>query len=270
MVSASMHIRTENFDGPLGLLLFLLQKQDIDIREFDLTKVTGQYLSYLKQMGDLNFDVAGDYLYLAVMLLLLKSRTITEGELQELAGQAGENDDLVITSRSDLVRRLEELQHYQRLGKALWDLPKQNHDIFVRPRFNKKIFSDSILSSLELDKLTTSMMEILQREKRRYTVVEKEKISLRDKVAFFKGYFTRGDEMSLNDLLGLHGGEGLGNIVVTFISLLELARLEYLTIFQVEDGGNIYIRVSKSFENFHLNREEFLTVEKPPSAAMGA
>ena len=265
-----MHIRTENFDGPLGLLLFLLQKQDIDIREFDLTKVTGQYLSYLKQMRELNFDVAGDYLYLAVMLLLLKSRSVTEGELQELSGQASENDDLLITSRSDLVKRLEELQHYQQLGKALWTLPKQNHDIFVRPRLNKKTFVGSILSSLESEKLIASMMELIQREKRRYTVVEKEKVSIRDKVAFFKGCLSLGDEMSLGELLGLHGGENLENIVVTFISLLELARLEYLTIFQVEDGGNIYIRVLKSFEHFHLSREEFLLGEESSGVAMGA
>ena len=130
MVSSSMHIRTEHFDGPLGLLLFLLQKQDIDIREFDLTKVTRQYLAYLKQMKELNLDVAGDYLYLAVMLLLLKSRAVSEGELRKFSPSPGEGDDLIITSRSDLVRRLEELQHYQRLGKVLWMLPKQNHDIF--------------------------------------------------------------------------------------------------------------------------------------------
>ena len=269
MVSASMHIRTERFDGPLGLLLFLLQKQDIDIREFDLTKVTRQYLAYLKQMKELNFDVAGDYLYLAVMLLLLKSRVVTDGELQELAGQSGENDDLTITSRSDLVRRLEELQHYQRLGKALWMLPKKNHDIFVRPRLNRKTFVGSILSSLESEKLTLSMMELLQREKRSHTVIEREKVTVRDKISFFKGCLSKGDEISLKDLLALHGGEKLGNLVVTFISLLELARLKYIIIFQVENFGNIYIKVQESFEHFHLAREERLIGEELPPVAIG-
>ena len=269
MVSVSMHIRTEQFDGPLGLLLFLLQKQDIDIREFDLTKVTSQYLSYLKQMKELNFDVAGDYLYLAVMLLLLKSRSVTEGELQELSGKSGENDDLIITSRSDLVSRLEELQHYQRLGKALWMRPKQNHDIFVRPRFDKKVFVGSILSSLELEKLTTSMMELLKREKRCYTIIEREKVTVRDKMAFFKGCLTEGDEMSLKELLALHGGERLENTVVTFISLLELARLKYITVFQAEDLGNIYIKVLESFKHFYLNRKERFMGEEPYRAVGG-
>ena len=269
MVSASMHIRTERFDGPLGLLLFLLQKQDIDIREFDLTKVTRQYLDYLEQMRELNFDVAGDYLYLAVMLLLLKSRAITEGELRDLSKQSGEYDDLTITSRSDLVRRLEELQRYQRLGKALWRLPKQNHDIFVRPRNRKKMFVGSILSSLELDKLTASMMDLIQREKRRYTVVAREKVTLKDKIAFLKGCLVKGDEMSLKDLLSLHGGERLENVVVTFISLLELARLEYITIFQIEDCGNIHIRVLKSFEHFHLNHEEIFLGDAGKKAVVG-
>ena len=269
MVSTSMHIRTEHFDGPLGLLLFLLQKEDIDIREFDLTKVTRQYLAYLQQMREFDFDVAGDYLYLAVMLLLLKSRAITEGELQQLSGQEGENDDLTITSRSELVRRLEELQRYQRLGKALWALPKQNHDIFVRPRYSKKLSTGSILSSLELDKLTITMMGLLQRVKRRYTVIEREKITIRDKIAFLKGCLSEGDEISLKDLLVLHGGESLGNVVVTFISLLELARLEYITVFQLGDCGNVYIKVLKSFEHFHLNRNELFMGEVPQTAVAG-
>ena len=270
MVNVSMHIRTEQFDGPLGLLLFLLKKQDIDIREFDLTKVTRQYLDYLKQMKELNFDIAGEYLYLAVMLLLLKSRAVTEGELPELSTGLEESDDLAITSRSDLVRRLEELQHYQRLGKSLWMLPKQNHDIFVRPRLNKKAFGGSILSPLELEKLTISMMDLLQREKRCYTIVEREKITVRDKIAFFKGCLVEGDEMSLKDLLALHGGENLGNIVVTFISLLELARLKYIAVFQAEDFGNIYIKVLKPFEHFHLSREDFLMGEGLSAVAVGA
>ena len=71
--------------------------------------------------------------------------------------------------------------------------------------------------------------------------------------------------MSLKDLLALHGGEGLGNVVVTFISFLELARLKYIEIFQVEDFGNIYIKVLKSFEHFHLKWED-----ESPRAVMGA
>lgn len=261
----SMHIKTESFDGPLGLLLFLLQKEDINIRELDLTKVTQQYLSYLAQMRELNFDVAGDYLYLAVTLLLIKSKAVAKdvlGESGEESSEDAQGPDIL--SRSDLVRRLEELQHFQRLGRLLWTLPKHNHQIFTRPKINRRSAIDSILTPLDLNKLTMAMMEFLYKQKRRYTVVERDKLSVREKLAFLKGYLKQGEEMSFEGLLNLHGEENPGNIIVTFISLLELARLRSITIFQTENCGNIYIRVLKSLDNFDLNSAYDFTEESLP------
>ena len=74
MLDTTMKVKTEYFDGPLGLLLSLVQREEMDVRKLDLTKVTKQYLSYLTRMHELNFDKAGDYLFLAATLLLLKSK----------------------------------------------------------------------------------------------------------------------------------------------------------------------------------------------------
>ena len=72
MLDTTIQVKTDHFDGPLALLLLLIEKEEMNIRELDLTKITKQYLDYLSQMRDLNFDVAGDYLFLAATLLLLK------------------------------------------------------------------------------------------------------------------------------------------------------------------------------------------------------
>ena len=71
MLDTSIKVQTDGFDGPLGLLLLLIQKEEMSIRNLDLTKITKQYLSFIDEMRELNFDVAGEYLFLASNLIFL-------------------------------------------------------------------------------------------------------------------------------------------------------------------------------------------------------
>ncbi|CBW25335.1 conserved hypothetical protein [Halobacteriovorax marinus SJ] len=257
MLDTTIQVKTDNFDGPLGLLLLLVQKEEMSVKDLDLTKITSQYLGYIAEMRELNFDVAGDYLYLAATLLLLKSKNcITEEEQERLKDQLGEGEGLNITSQAELIRRLEELQHFQKMGEKLWGLPRQNEDIFVKPKVNRKAIVNSILTPMELDKLTLAMMDFLFREKRKYTVVKRDRLSIKEKLVFLKKHLSVGQKTTLVDLLNNDGGENLDNKVITFISLLELARLQRLEVFQNEDLGNIYVDVVKSLEDFDVTQAD--------------
>lgn len=251
MLDTTIQVKTDHFDGPLGLLLLLVQKEEMDIRKLDLTKITQQYLTYLSQMRDLNFDVAGDYLYLAATLLHLKSKTaITEEEVNRL--RENSDSELNITSEAELVRRLEELQHFQKMGEKLWELPKKGHEIFVKPKINRKAIVDSILVPMELEKLTEAMVDFIIKEKRKYTVVRRDKLSIKEKLQFLKSHLKEGEKTDFETLLDVDGGRDIDNTVITFISLLELARLKRLTIFQNEGFGTIYVNVIKSLEDFDV------------------
>lgn len=251
MLDTSIQVKTDHFDGPLGLLLLLVQKEEMDIRKLDLTKITQQYLTYLSQMRDLNFDVAGDYLYLAATLLLLKSKTaISEDEMARL--KESSESELNITSEAELIRRLEELQHYQKMGEKLWALPKKGHEIFVKPKINRKAIVNSILVPMELEKLTEAMVDFIVKEKRKYTVVRRDKLSIKEKLNFLKTNLKLGEKTEFETLLDTDGGRTVDNTVITFISLLELARLKRLTIFQNEGFGPIYVNVIKSLEDFDV------------------
>lgn len=251
MLDTTIQVKTDHFDGPLGLLLLLVQKEEMDIRKLNLTKITQQYLTYLSQMRDLNFDVAGDYLYLAATLLLLKSKTaITEEEVNRLKENA--DSELNITSEAELIRRLEELQHFQKMGEKLWDLPKKGHEIFVKPKINRKEIVNSILVPMELEKLTEAMVDFIIKEKRKYTVVRRDKLSIKEKLQFLKSRLKEGERTDFETLLDADGGANVDNMVITFISLLELARLKRLTIFQNEGFGPIYVNVVKSLEDFDV------------------
>jgi segregation and condensation protein A len=251
MLDTTIQVKTDHFDGPLGLLLLLVQKEEMDIRKLNLTKITQQYLTYLSQMRDLNFDVAGDYLYLAATLLLLKSKTaITEEEVNRL--KENSETDLNITSQAELIKRLEELQHFQKMGEKLWGLPKKGHEIFVKPKINRKTIVNSILVPMEVEKLTEAMVDFIIKEKRKYTIVKRDKLSIKEKLQFLKTYLKEGDKTDFESLLEHDGGPTVDNTVITFISLLELARLKRLTVFQNEGFGPIYVQVVKSLEDFDI------------------
>jgi segregation and condensation protein A len=259
MFESDISVKIPNFDGPLGLLLLLIQRQEMDIHDLDINAITKQYLDYLSMMEELNFDVAGDYLYMAATLLLLKSNVcVTEENVGELLG-----DDLVgqidIKTKAELIRRLEELLHFQTMGQSLWSLPKKGHEIFVRPRLDRKAIIDSFLCPMDVNELMMAMMDVIQRERRQYKVVKRDRMSIKEKLQFLKTLLHIGAKTTLMELIqkdseGLKKVGNKVNLVITFISLLELARLKRVEVFQNESLGDIYVDVVNSLEDFDVNQ----------------
>lgn len=274
MLDTTIQVKTDHFDGPLALLLLLIEKEEMNIRELDLTKITRQYLDYLSQMRDLNFDVAGDYLFLASTLLLLKSKIcISEEEAKSLSEEFG-LEGLNITSQSELIRRLEELQLYQKMSKKLWDLPKKGHDIFVKPKIDRKAIINSILTPMDLNSLTMTMVDFLFRQRRKYTVVKRDRLSIKEKLHFLKTNLKMGEQTTFDSLLekdskSEEDKNSIDNIVITFISLLELARLKRIAVFQNEDRSTIYVDVVKPLDDFDVEQangfEEEGATTPPPA-----
>jgi segregation and condensation protein A len=258
-------VRIDRFDGPLALLLHLVQKDEMRIQDLDLTIITNQYLDYLQKMQDLNFDIAGEYLFMAATLLYLKSQTVADESQNEnivkiTAGEMG----LEIQTRGDLIKRLEELERFQRLGQKLWGLPKKGHEIFVKPKVDKKVIENSILTPIDLQQLTETMMDLIRREKKKYTVVKRDRISIKEKLIRLKALLKEGETTEFDKLLDITE-KSIIDKVITFISLLELARLKKLQIFQNEDKGSIYIEVKESLETFDVETADGFDPEEEKS-----
>jgi segregation and condensation protein A len=105
---------------------------------------------------------------------------------------------------------------------------------------------------MELEKLTEAMMDFLIKEKRKYTVVRRDKLSIKEKLVFLKSHLKIGEKTEFQHILDADGGNSIDNVVITFISLLELARLKRLTVFQNEGFGTIYVQVVKSLDDFDV------------------
>ena len=256
MLDTTIQIKTEKYDGPLSLLLMLIQKEEMEIRSLNLTKITGQYLSYLGKLQEMDFNVAAEYLYLAATLVHLKSKnSILDPEEKQFIDDTPLKN-LDIPTQAQLVLRLEELQHFQGLSQKIWDLPKKGEDIFTKPKVNKKAIIDSVLTPLELDLLTEAMMEVLFRNKRKYAVVKKDKISIKATLEEMKKFLKLGDEKSLREIIEHIGKKERIDVIVTFISILELARLGKISAFQNQETSEIYLRVVATLDNFDVQQAD--------------
>ena len=250
MIENNINVRLDHFDGPLGLLLHLIQREEMSIRDLNLNRLTAEYLDYLNKLQNLNFDIAGEYLYMAATLLHIKSQNcVDEGE-EERKLLKNEDGEPMIT-KTQLIQKLEELQRFQKMGEKFWEkLPRRDEHIFVKPKVDRKAIQNSILSPMDLEALTNSMVDLIRREKRKYTVVKRDRLSIKEKLKSLKERLELGSQTTLMSLVEQE--KGRDDVVITFISLLELARLSKLSIFQNEDRGEIYVDVINKLDDFDV------------------
>jgi segregation and condensation protein A len=249
MIEHNIQVKLDHFDGPLGLLLHLIQREEMNIRELEINSITNQYIDYLKKMQDLNFDIAGEYLYMAATLLFIKSKNIAEDEEQKI--RLTGDDNIHITTKTELIKKLEELHKFQMIGEQLMGLPRRDEDIFVKPKVDRKAIQSSILTPMSVDALTESMIDLIRREKRKYTVIKRDKLSIKEKLVQLKNDLKVGTQTTMDKLIKGQD-QSVEETVITFISLLELARLNKLDVFQNESMGQIYVDVKEDLNSFDV------------------
>lgn len=245
----SIEVSLDQFDGPLALLLHLIQRDEVQIKDLNINIVTQQYIDYLSKMHDFNFDVAGEYLYMAATLLYLKSKYCVTEQDQKIK-TVGEKE-FEIQSCTDLIKRLEQLERYRRLGEQLIKLPKKGEDIFVKNKVNRKQIANSILIPMELESLTGVMIDLIQREKRKYTVIKRDRLSIKEKLKSLTESLKKGMVENFFNLIDRN--KGRDDVVITFISLLELARLKKLSVTQEKNYGDITVKVKENLGNFDVD-----------------
>ncbi|MGE4234613.1 MAG: ScpA family protein [Bacteriovoracia bacterium] len=239
-----LKIRTDQFEGPLDLLLFLIQKHELDISEISISKITDQYLQYIELMRELNFDVASEFLVMAATLIHIKSKRLLPSDEDE--SKTGEDSDLPLTE-AELVARLREYKQFQEAAQKLADLPLLGRDIVSRPNVYPPE-KQTVWKELDITGLTLAFQDVLKRSRHRSQVVIREPTSIPERIAEL-GKLLLPNEMT--EFASLMSEEPTrSEIVVTFIALLELARLKKIKIFQHEIFGSIYIQLVASLDTF--------------------
>jgi segregation and condensation protein A len=236
-------IRLQSFEGPLDLLLYLIQSHELDISKVSISQITDQYLAYVRLMQELNFDVASDFLVMAATLLHWKSKALLPQD-KDANAEAGANDELPLT-QEELLRQLMELERFRRMGEDLGQFPRLGEDVFNRP--NRKPPIERRWRELDITQLAMAYQDSVVRARKRSTILKKETVSITSKIEHFKQRLQLGSLTAMRDLIDL--GER-PEVVVTFLASLELSRLKKLKLHQNETYAPIYLELMESLENF--------------------
>lgn len=240
-------IKLDAFEGPLDLLLHLIQAHELDISKISIAKITDQYLAYVRLMQELNFDVASEFLVLAATLLHWKSKALLPQDPAQ-AGAGAQDDGLL--SPEDLVRQLLEHRRFHAAGQDLAQLPHLGEDVFTRP--NAKPPIERIWRELAVTQLVLAYQTMLARARRRTQVLRKETVSLTDKIRQFAERLVVGRLTLLGDLISTDPSQAplRPEEVVTFLASLELSRLKKMRLHQHEAYQPIYVELIQSLQGF--------------------
>ncbi len=237
-------VRLESFEGPLDLLLYLIQTHELDISKVSIGKITDQYLVYVRLMQELNFDTASEFLVMAATLLHWKSRAILPQEpKQDALGQTLED---ALFTQEDLIKQLLEHQRFQEIGHTLSELPLLGQDVFTRS--NPKPPIERIWREMNITDLALSYQQMLTRARKRTQVLKKETVSLTDKIMEFADRIPIGKLIELQTLLSQIPSRA--ETVVTFLAALELSRLEKMRLHQEQVYSSIYLELLESLIHF--------------------
>ncbi|MGB9627212.1 MAG: segregation and condensation protein A [Thermodesulfobacteriota bacterium] len=226
-------IRLENFEGPLDLLLHLIQKNEIDIFNIPIALITEQYLEYLKWMKVLNLDVAGEYLLMASTLLHIKSKMLLPSSPEEEEG----GDD----PRAELVRRLIEYQKYKSAAVDLERRPLLNRDVFIRLASEDEHEPDEERIEVTLFELLEAFRKVLENVKPEMVhEVVLERITVEERVQEILSVLQR-EKRSMAFHLLFPEGAPRRLIIVTFLAILELVKSKLIRIFQASPFETIRV-----------------------------
>jgi segregation and condensation protein A len=240
----------------MGLLLFLIRKEEMDIFDLNVAEITKQYLDYIRLMKELDLEVAGDFVAMAATLIHIKSRMLLPQYDEQ--GEIIEQDD----PRKELVQKLIEYQRYQEAAKQLYGRPLLNRDVWS----SKLSFEDADEAELGeiiteddgLFSLISSYRKALKRMNRAVHQVREKVQSIASRIMDMKHRLIVGTRVTMRELVTAQPGEQRAQILITFLSLLELGRMGFVKLFQSETYGDIHIETRKELEGNVLERvQEF-------------
>lgn len=239
------------YDGPFDLLLDLIRKQNIDVYDIPIARITAQFLEYTRHLQAVDIDSAGDFVYTAALLIHIKSRTLLPREPNE-ARTTLEADD----PRRELVERLLEherfkaaaqmLQQKQQIEEATWTQPGLKR--FLKEQDGEAGSGEGEIAA-DTGDLVRVFRDILQRLRERPVHrIDEEAVTVRDMIDFLKRRLLMADgPLSLRRLLRNAGSER--GLICTFLAMLELVRLQAILLRQPENFGDILLKKTEKFED---------------------
>ncbi|HET7513061.1 MAG TPA: segregation/condensation protein A [Chthoniobacterales bacterium] len=230
-------VRLEIFEGPLDLLLYLIKRDEIDIYEISLERITQQYLEYLQAFKELNIEVAGEFVVMAANLIYLKSRSLLPVDQQPPEEDVEEEDP-----RWDLIRQLIEYKKFKEAAAQLQTRELEQERIFAR--IGDGVVPESApfhLGEVGIFQLINAFQNVIKRLEAREDLREifGENFTVSDKIERILQTMAEGKPVKFSQLFARMASRV--EVVVTFLALLELIRLKQVRAIQPNEFDEIEI-----------------------------
>jgi segregation and condensation protein A len=222
------------FEGPLDLLLHLIRQDQINIYDIPIARITDQYLRYLQTMQEMDIAVAGDFLVMAATLIELKTRMLLP---RDPFAELEEEED----PRLDLVNQLLEYQKYKAAAQMLWSRATVERAVFKRAELETDKNNPEV--AVGVFDLLRVFNEILARHKEEVLMeIEREEITMAEMLERLRNMVMSAGELNLRTFF--ERARSRRELVLAFLSVLELVRTTEIRLLQRETFGEIIARVA--------------------------
>lgn len=242
-------IRLEHFEGPLDLLLFFIKRDELNIYDIPIAKITSEFLEYVNLIKILDLEIAGDFILMASTLMHIKVRMLLPREVDE----KGEEID----PRAELVQRLLEYKRYKEMAEEMSFLESAQRKLFWRGNFSADEVEhppelETLLRNVSVYDLAKVFRRILENVKQEVVhEIHKIPVSIDDQIAFILGELNKYNELHFISLI-TPLREKI-RIVVTFIALLELVKAQQIGIRESSDFNDFILYLIHDGYNLQTN-----------------
>jgi len=240
-------VKLQHFEGPFDLLLYFIQKDELDIHDIDISKLTDDFLAYIQQLERLDLDVASEFILVAATLMRIKAKMlIPRKEIDEEGNE--------VDPREELVKRLLEYKLYKDVIDDFKDLEQARAQKVLRGNVNSeiKVLAEKALVDVELESLTTyklfkAFRSVLERYKNvqdKYVhQIVKYPYTLKDQQAYIRTLLADGKEYNFVDIFAPL--DNRMHAIVTFLAMLELVNEEVIKMIDRIGANNFYLQIQE-------------------------
>lgn len=238
MPQAPIQFTLEIFEGPLDLLLHLIQREEIDISDIPVARITDQYMAYMAEIDQINLDLAGEFLVMAASLLEIKSRMLLP-KPPPIEGEEG------VDPREELVQRLLEYKRFKEAADVFRDWEELRKKMFTRTpiEFEAAMSAPAPLADMQTSALVAALKRVLASvgDAAPITTLKRERFTVRMKMAeIWNRLRVKTEGMDFAELF--EGQTTKLEVIVTFLAILELLRLKRIAARQKKIWGEIHLK----------------------------
>lgn len=237
-LDANFQLKLPTFEGPLDLLLHLIQKHELEIVDLPIAFITERYLHYIRVMERLDLDIASEYLVMAATLAHIKSKSLLPVDPEAQQDDADPEEE--IDPRQELIRRLLEYQKYKAAGEELGARGVQGRDVFLRGMEAPEASGPAPLAGIGLFKLLDAFQVVLKRTKVDLAMqVTSDGVSIQDRMTELHEKLRVRRRCTFDELF--EDVKTLYDVVVTFMAILEMAKRRLARVYQSEPIAPIHL-----------------------------